>query len=414
MTSGAVPGGCRERSRSIELRIYVHAFVARLYFYLPVLLLHMEHALAAAGSPRPKVLSLSLISLTSLGVMLAEYPSGLFADWLGHGRTLLLAGGLQVAGVGLFLVPPSLLTLALAQLMVGFATAFRSGADTALLYRYLAACGRQKHYGAALARLRFFNTLAIAIAGTLGGVIYAHSPNWVFALSALAAGVGSLSLIGLDAESPVTPRRSYGQVFRESVAAMRTLRAVQALVLVGGLSNPFFVLAYWMTQRYLTEAGLSTDEIGFGFAAISYLQAATMPLSAWFSWGHGRARVATHCLILLLPAAFLVVAFCWSHVRLVGGLVLIWMAGMHVLHRNLINMRLQALTPTAVLASVVSFETWIGALGYVLIFPCAGWLFEAHGLAGGFTVLSIATALALWPLYFWAMRKAPPGPTPPA
>lgn len=412
MSSSAVSGRCRQRSRAVELRIYAHAFIARLYFYMPVLLLHMEQALGDADVSRPKAVALSLISLTSLGVMLAEYPSGLFADWLGHGRTLLLAGALQVVGVGLFLAPPSLVTLAVAQLVVGVATAFRSGADTALLYGYLEGCGCTSQYGGALARLRFFNTLAIGVAGTFGGILFAYAPRWVFILSAVSAAVGTLSLLGLDAVVAERPTRSYGQVFRESFAAMRGSSAVQALVLLGGLSNPFFVLAYWMTQRYLSDAGVSALQVGFVVAAISYLQAATMPFSAWFSRHQRRARTVTACIVVLLPLFLLSVALAWGPARLLGGALLVLVAAVHVLHRNLINLRIQAFTPTPVRASVLSFETWIGALGYVLIFPLAGWLFEARGLSGGFVVLSIATALALWPLLVWSWRSGRLGPAP--
>lgn len=403
MKSASSTVSAPSRMRTVERRIYCYAFVARLYFYIPVLVLHMETVLGNVGVAQPSSLSLSLIAMASLGTLLAEYPSGVLADWLGHSRTLLLAGVLQVAGLACFLLPPSLWSLTLAQVTIGVATAFRSGADTALLHAHLEAEGQTARYGAALSRLRFFNTLAIASSGMVGGLLYQYSPNLVFVLSAVSAGVGSLAVFGLGAPL-LSGRRSYRQVLAQSLGAMRSSRKVQVLILLGGLGNPFFVFAFWVTQRYMNDAGISPMATGVACAAISYLQAATMPLSAWFAKAPGRLRRGTYLIAGALPLSFLIVALCWEHARMSGAAVLIVVAGSHVLYKNIINVRLQALAPAHVRASILSFESWIGALGYLVVFPTAGVLFADLGLAGAFAVLSLLISLTLWPPLLWGHR----------
>lgn len=391
------------RGRWAEQRIYAYAFIARLYFYIPVLMLHLERELGTIGVAQPRALSLTLIAVATLGVLVAEYPSGLFADWFGHGRTLLVAGALQVSGVLLFLLPPAGWSLFAAQLLIGVATAFRSGADTALLHAQLEAQGESHRYGAALSRLRFCNTLAIASAGMVGGWLYESAPALVFVLSAAAAGLGSCAVFGLGTR-PSLQARSYRQVLAQSLSAMRGCRSIQLLIVLGGLGNPFFVFTFWVTQHYLIDAGVSPGATGLAVAAISYLQAATMPLSAWVSKDAQRLKMGTRVIALALPLCFLVVAFCAEYSRLSGAVVLVSVAGSHVLYKNLINVRLQAVSPAHVRASIVSFESWVGAVGYLLVFPASGFLLAGLGLSWAFVVLALVISLTLWPPLVWGLR----------
>lgn len=385
------------RARRAELRIYVHALVSRFYFYLPVLVHHMEGELTRAGASQPGALSLSLIGVISIGMIIAEYPSGVMADWLGCARTLLVAGGLQLIGVLFFLVPGSLAALLGAQVFIGVATAFRSGSDTALLHAQLERMGEGARYGGGLARLRFFNTLAIGLAGMMGGVLYSYWPPAVFIASVAMGLIGMLCLLGLE-EVRGVDKRSYRQVLTESLSEMRRNRRVQALMLLGGLGNPFFVFAYWVTQRYLIDADFTLLGMGVTVASISLLQAATMPLSAWISRHERRLTLGLIVVVVMLPVTFAAVAEAWGRATELGALLLVAVAGCHVLFRNIVNVRLQRLVPSDVRASVVSFEAWIGALGYLALFPFGGFLIATRGISGAFWVLSLLMAASLWPL----------------
>lgn len=402
MSEGSEASLSAQAARAAEWRIYAHAFVARLYFYIPILVRHMELSLTEAGAPHPQALSLSMISLVSVGMIVAEYPSGLLADAIGRRRTLLMSGGLQAAGTLLFAASSSVLAMVLAQVLIGVATAFRSGADTALLHGHLDRIGESHRYSSALSRLRFFNTLAIAVAGSVGGFMYAYSPTLVFVLSAAAAVVGTFSLIGLP-ERREHHTRDYGQVLRQSLSAMRQSPATQACILLGALGNPYFVFAYWVTQRYLIDAGFSLGGVGLSVAMISYLQAASTPLAAYFAATTRRLLLSLQVIALLLPVSFLAVSEAWDGARGAGAMVLVGMAGCHVLYRSLVNVRLQGLVPAPVRASVVSFESWLGAVGYLVVFPLGGYLFARFGLGGGFLRLSILMAVTLWPL-LWFTR----------
>lgn len=386
-------------SRSGLRRLFAHALVSRFYFYIPVLVLHTEGELTRAGAPAPAALSVSLIGVISIGVIAAEYPSGLLADWLGCKRVLLLSAAFQIAGVLLYLVPASIAAIASAQVLIGVATAFRSGADTTLLHAHLERANMPERYGGGLARLRFFNTLAIGLAGIAGGPLYAWSWRSVFVAAAISSALGAL-LIASVAETHRPARRSYRKVLEQSVAAMRRDPRVRALIWLGGAGNPFFVLAYWVTQRYLIDAEFSLLGMGLTVASISLLQALTMPLSAWVSRQEARLRHGLLVAVAGLPFAFALVAVLWGQHDRAGALTLVILCSSHVLFRNIVNVRLQRLVAPEVRASVVSFEAFIGAVNYLLLFSLGGVLLASQGLSGAFWILAGLLAVILWPLTY--------------
>ena len=76
-----------------ERRLCVFSFVRTVWFYMPVLVHHIVVELRAAGADQPHALAMSTLVIFSIGILLTEYPSGVFADWA---RAHMLLGGVGV------------------------------------------------------------------------------------------------------------------------------------------------------------------------------------------------------------------------------------------------------------------------------------------------------------------------------
>ena len=76
---GAVPLNVADITR-FEQRLCVFSFVRTVWFYIPVLVHHIVVELRAAGAEQPHALAMSTLVIFSLGILLAAYPSGVFAD----------------------------------------------------------------------------------------------------------------------------------------------------------------------------------------------------------------------------------------------------------------------------------------------------------------------------------------------
>ena len=389
-----------------ERRLYVFSFVRTVWFYMPVLVHHIVVELRAAGAEQPHALAMSTLVIFSIGILLAEYPSGVFADWAGRKRSLALSCLLHAAGISIYAVSSTLPALFAGQLVLGLGAAFRTGADSALLHSYLERAGTPERYSAALARMRIATNGAIVVGCLGGGLLYAWWPPAVFIGTALCSLVALVPLSGLEEPPRRVAHRSYIDVLRESLAEVRGNGPARAIVLLGGVGMTFFLFVFWTTQSYLVEIGAPVKHNGFLIGATALLWALSLTALAWLSASRWRHGVAVGLLLFTIPLALLATAIAYRAGWLwLGAGFLITIAMGQVLFQNLVNVRLQQLVPDAVRASMVSLESWIGSLLYVPVFPIGGALLDVWGIDGGYIAIA---ALVLPPsvlLYILARRQ---------
>lgn len=163
---GRTGGHDRSERARLEANVrwfYLYRFLANLTLWLPIWVLYLQ---------RERGLSLGQISALDapfwLVVVLAQVPTGAFADRFGR-RQALIAGNAILALAYLVFGLASTYAVILASYVV-WATgmAFRSGADLAFLYDTLSALDRLDEYPRAAGR-SFSLTAAAAIVALLGG-----------------------------------------------------------------------------------------------------------------------------------------------------------------------------------------------------------------------------------------------------
>jgi MFS family permease len=388
-----------------ERHLCVFSFMRTVWFYLPILVHHIVVELRAAGAEQPHALAMSTLVIFSLGILLAEYPSGVFADWVGRKRALALSCLLHAAGMSIYAISSTLPALFAGQLVLGLGAAFRSGADSALLHSHLERAGTPELYSAALARMRIATNGAIVVGCFGGGLLYAWWPAAVFIGTALCSLAALVPLSGLEEPPRRVDHCSYLDVLRESLAEVRGNAPARAMVLLGGVGVTFFVFVFWTTQSYLVEIGAPVRHNGFLIGATALLSALSLTALAWLSASRWRHGVAVGLLLCTIPLALLATATAYRAGWLwLGAGCLITIAMGQALFRNLVNVRLQQLVPDAVRASVVSLESWIGSLLYVPVFPLGGALLDVWGIDSGYRAIAALVLLPSFLLYILARR----------
>jgi MFS family permease len=388
-----------------EGRLCVFSFVRTLWFYMPVMVHHIVVELRAAGVEQPHALAMSTLVIFSLGILLAEYPSGVFADWAGRKHALVVSCLLHAAGMSIYAISSTLPAMFAGQLVLGLGAAFRSGADSSLLHSQLERAGMPERYSAALAYMRIATNGAIVVGCLAGGLLYAWWPPAVFIGTALCSLAALVPLGGLEEPPRRVAHRSYLDVLRQSLAEVRSNRPARAMMLLGGVGVTFFLFVFWTTQSYLVEIGAPVKHNGVLIGLTALLSVLSLTTLAWLSASPQRHGLAVGLLLFTIPLALLATAAAYRTGRLwLGAGCLIIIAMGQALFRNLANIRLQQLVPDAVRASLVSLESWIGSLLYVPVFPIGGALLDAWGIDGGYTAIA---ALVLPPsvvLYLLARR----------
>jgi len=120
-----------------------------------------------------------------VAVVFIEVPSGYFSDVIGRKKTLIISSILFIASYLLFGVSTNFIMLAVAQVLLAAAIAFRSGTDTSFYYESLSLAGREEEYPQGEANVQSWSQLSSALAVLLGGLLGAISLNLAYYVSAL-------------------------------------------------------------------------------------------------------------------------------------------------------------------------------------------------------------------------------------
>lgn len=140
----------------------------------------------------PPAVAGSVLAAGSLVLMLAEVPTGWFADRFGHRASLILGSALQVLGILWCWLGEGVAGLTIASLLLGIADAFRSGADQALGYRSCVALGREDAFQRLEARsnaAELIGMLALLGAGGIVVSIWGFAAGWVAEAALCLAGL---------------------------------------------------------------------------------------------------------------------------------------------------------------------------------------------------------------------------------
>lgn len=352
------------------------------------------------------------LTLSQVGIMealfwgvklIAEVPTGAFADRFGRRLTFIVGTVIEGSGVAVFALASTFPLLSVSYVLWSLGFAFRSGNDSAYIYDALAVEGREPEFAQRQGRF----VAALQIAFTLGGIAgAAFAARTSLAAATLAGVVPAILSVGVLLVLQEPPRRGdttrmpYLDTLR---GAWRILRARAALrwaillqVMLGAAAPAHFLLL----QPFLAQHGVHLAWYGVALAPSGFAHAAGSLLSARLSKRFGLRRtlllglagvVAPLVALAAIDAAWMLPAF-WV-AQFAGGSVDPALGGY-------VNDR----TESAVRATVLS----VAPLGFSLIVmfasPLAGVTADVH-LGLGFLALAAVVGIGAggaFTLWGWA------------
>jgi MFS family permease len=340
----------------------------------------------------------TLDSLFFLVAVLAELPTGVVADRFGRKVSLLCGSLTLTVAVFVFGIADNFVIVLVSYVFWGLATAFQSGADSALLYDSMREAGRTSEYTQVQGRLNAVG-FAAGLAGGLIGAPIAAATNLAVPVIA-SAGLAALTIgVALSLREP--PRgehahASYLAVMRASLARPRRDPGLRYALL-------FTALASGSTFTVFSQPFLLEHEVGVGLLGVL-----NMPLRI--------AAVAGSLYAYRVAAALGDWRF-FALTPLLGGVALMGLAGWDSVYAYALfvplalsgPMRAPVMvryindrTPSEVRASVLSLRTLAVSAGMLALEPLAGYLAESYGFRvafaalAGFCVVSLSVVLWLW------------------
>lgn len=217
-------------NRNIKL-FYLFNFFVDFKFYAPIAIIYFAHV---SGS---YALGMSIFSAAMLSSALFEIPTGIFSDYLGRKKTILLGSLFLTFAVFCYALGFSYWILLLGAVAEGVSRSFFSGNNTALLYDTLNENGKVSIYHEVLGKTSSTDQLALAISAVAGSLIAAKSFSLVIWLSILAPVI--CILISLFFREPKVHKKESTNIYshlRESLKIFITNKRLRYLSLSGILS----------------------------------------------------------------------------------------------------------------------------------------------------------------------------------
>ena len=130
-------------------------------------------------------LGMSLFSMAMVSTALFEVPTGIFSDYIGRKKTMILGALCSVLSVTFYAIGGNYLILFIGALFEGLQRAWYSGNNDALLYETLSTSNRKEEYDHYLGKTSSMFQVAAAVGIIVGGFIAVWSFPLVMWLSVI-------------------------------------------------------------------------------------------------------------------------------------------------------------------------------------------------------------------------------------
>lgn len=363
-------------------KLYLLRGLEYAWFPIPTIILFYEsHGLSLSQA-------LLLKTILSIAILLGEIPSGYLADTYGR-KTALIAGGIIWSFSWLiYCTQTTFFWFAIAEIGTGLAGSLISGADTALAFDTLLELKQQNKYRQLEGKLVAIAGISEASCGLIGGTLAGINLVYPFYLQTVCIILFSITAMTLIEPNRSLPPQKIKQLKNLSEITHFALiknKSIKWLIIFSGVGGCATFLIVWLSQEYLKLQNISLASFGIAWAIFHLLMSLASIFATRFESILG-SKKAFWTLILLIAIAYL----CLALIHQKWGLVFI---GLIYIARGLrtpiLLNHLNHLVSSDIRATVISINSFVFRLSFVLIAPLIGWIADTYSLAVALLIFSI-------------------------
>jgi MFS family permease len=310
---------------------------------------------------------------------LMEVPTGAVADRFGRKVSVALGGFLLAAASLLYGSVPHLGVFVAAETLFAIAITLISGADEALAYDSLLACGRESEASRVMSRLEAAKLAGILTGALLGAVVASRfGVRWPMLLQAVPMALSGLLALSLAepprGKSEAAEEGGYLRLLSGGLHHFRSAPELRALALDQVACATVAWLVIWLYQLQLARVGVPLAAFGVVHAAMGLGQIALLSRVARVERAvGGKARLAR--LTALVPGLAMLGLAATGGVA--TSIVLIVAAATAGLGRpSLFSGPVNRLIPSEQRATVLSAVSAARTLAVAMVYPAVGVLLD--------------------------------------
>ena len=312
-------------------------------------------------------------------VMLAEVPSGVFADRFGRRTTLALGAAVNGIGCWVFAISHDLTTFAIGEVLFALGTAAISGADSALLYDSLAADHREKDYPRAEGMGQAIWLILTAVGLPLTDLFLVRDGNpvlayWITGALSLGGVAFALAMIEPPLKRTLSSREITLGAMRDVIRVPGLLRGIVYSI---GLFMLLRAAIVTFLNPVLADLGVPVNRFGLVLAVVNVVGAVSALLAHRVLDRHGY-RVAMWIMPLSLVA---MIALLIPADQPIGASLFCIQGVVFGAYPLVVRSLLNRLAPSPERrATVLSLESMACRVSFGLLVVFSGWALDNHGL----------------------------------
>ena len=362
--------------RSNIWKLYILKGLEFAWFPIPIIIIFYENSGLSFEQ------SLLLKTILSLSIFIFEIPSGYFADIFGRKACLVSGGLIWTLGLLFYCFQTGFTAFAIAEILSGLAASLISGANTALGFDSLVKMNQEQNYRHVEGRLGAIAGVAEAICGLIGGLVAARNLVYPFYFQTIC--IFLYFLIALTLVEPnlhqSSTNSSQAMNHREIWEAIRFSllenKKVKWLILFSANFGIATFLAVWLSQADMQSRGLAVSSFGFAWAAFHLILSFASFKATSIENLLGTKKVFLG-LVILLGLSYIFLSLTYQVWGIIFIALIYFSRGVcSPLLLNCINQNL----PSSIRATVLSINSFMFRLGFVIIAPVVGWITDTYNL----------------------------------
>ena len=235
---------------------YVFSFIGSIQFYGPIFALFFQ------SFSLSQTQILSFLSIYAISTILFEIPTGIFSDYIGRKKTLLISSILLSLCFFIFAFGNNYWYFAVAYLIMGLSGAFSSGTDQSFLYDTLLNLKKENKFKKILGKSAFIENLAVIISMALGGLLFSINHKFPYLLTAIIASLNIFIVLFFKEPPRIKSNKSLLKHTLLSFKIFHKNKKLLMLSLFSVITISAVVISFFLIQQYYKFIGIPIALIG--------------------------------------------------------------------------------------------------------------------------------------------------------
>jgi MFS family permease len=343
----------------------------------------------------------------SLGALIAEIPTGVFADTFGRRLSIIIGHGISLLCVLGFLIVPGAGFLYTINLFQGVAAGFLSGSTEALLFESERSnASGPNEFLPSIASLISYGTLGFVLAAALSTLLVSHfgasAYFWLIVITAAAQTGSFLISFGLREYRVVTSPRNLSKAMYESITTLKSgmgevygSYVVFYIAIAAVITNCGEYFLREMFQPLFARVSIPSSYFGLVLCAGAILNFFIVRNSFKVE-RYSTLPKFLFTLYALISVGYFVLSTSSNHIVLIATAVILF--GLFNAEKPLVSEYVNTHLPDSVRATSLSIVSLAAALGTILSRISLSFVLDSSGVVAGFlaqgTLLLLGASVA--------------------